>query len=103
PATLLLPEHADTRAALSRVDSLAMDPHKWLYAPVDVGVVLFRSLAAARDAFSLVPPYLRTDGDEAGVGGPVWFSEFGFDQTRPFRALKLWFLLRHLGTDGYRD
>ena len=97
PAALLLDSHAETRAALSRVDSIAMDPHKWLYAPVDAGVVLLRSVAQARETFSLVPAYLRTEGDE-----PVWFSEYGFDQTRPFRALKLWFLLRHLGTDGYR-
>jgi glutamate/tyrosine decarboxylase-like PLP-dependent enzyme len=37
------------------------------------------------------------------VGGPVWFSEYGFDQTRPFRALKIWLMLKHLGATGYRD
>jgi aromatic-L-amino-acid decarboxylase len=102
PAVLLLDEFAATRAALGRADSIAMDPHKWLYAPVDAGLVLIRDAAAARDAFSLVPPYLRTDDDPAGVGGPVWFSEYGFEQTRPFRALKVWMLLKHLGVDGYR-
>ncbi len=102
-AVLLLDEHAPTRRALSIVDSLALDPHKWLYVPVDAGLVLLRDGAAARDAFSLVPPYLRTDDDPAGAGGPVWFSEFGFDQTRPFRALKVWAQLRHLGLDGYRE
>ncbi|MEV4513953.1 aminotransferase class V-fold PLP-dependent enzyme [Dactylosporangium sp. NPDC049525] len=103
PAVLLLDRYAEARAALARADSIAMDPHKWLYAPVDAGLVLLRDAAAARDAFSLVPAYLRTDGDPSGVGGPVWFSEFGFDQTRPFRALKVWMLLRHLGVTGYRD
>jgi aromatic-L-amino-acid decarboxylase len=103
PAVLLLHEHTQTRAALARVDSLAMDPHKWLYAPVDAGLVLIRDRQLARDAFSLVPPYLRTDDDPDGVGGPVWFSEYGFDQTRPFRALKVWLLLKHLGVAGYRD
>jgi aromatic-L-amino-acid/L-tryptophan decarboxylase len=103
PAVLLLDRYADTRAALARVDSLAMDPHKWLYAPVDAGLVLLRDRQLARDAFSLVPPYLRTDDDPDGVGGPVWFSEYGFDQTRPFRALKIWLLLKHLGVAGYRD
>jgi glutamate/tyrosine decarboxylase-like PLP-dependent enzyme len=103
PAALVLDRYAPTGAALSRVDSLALDPHKWLYAPVDAGLVLIRDRELARDAFSLVPPYLRTDGDPDGVTGPVWFSEYGFDQTRPFRALKVWLLLKHLGLDGYRD
>ena len=103
PAVLLLDQHPQTRAALAHVDSLAMDPHKWLYAPVDAGLVLIHDRQLARDAFSLVPPYLRTDDDLDGVGGPVWFSEYGFDQTRPFRALKVWLLLKHLGVAGYRD
>jgi aromatic-L-amino-acid/L-tryptophan decarboxylase len=103
PAVLLLAQYSQTKAALSQVDSLAMDPHKWLYVPVDAGLVLLRDRQLARDAFSLVPPYLRTDDDPDGVGGPVWFSEYGFDQTRPFRALKVWLELKHLGLDGYRD
>jgi aromatic-L-amino-acid/L-tryptophan decarboxylase len=84
-------------------DVREIDPHKWLYAPVDAGLVLLRDRQGARDTFSLVPPYLRSDDNPAGVGGPVWFSEFGFDQTRPFRALKVWMLLKHLGVAGYRD
>ncbi|MEV4620112.1 pyridoxal-dependent decarboxylase [Asanoa sp. NPDC049573] len=102
PAVLLLQRYAYERAAISRADSLALDPHKWLYAPVDAGLLLLRDRQGARDTFSLVPPYLRTDDDPHGVGGPVWFSEYGFDQTRPFRALKLWFLLKHFGVAGYR-
>jgi glutamate/tyrosine decarboxylase-like PLP-dependent enzyme len=103
PALLLLDRYAGHRPGLARADSIALDPHKWLYAPVDAGLLLLREPAAARDAFSLVPDYLRTDGDPTGVGGPVWFSEFGFEQTRPFRALKVWMLLRHLGLAGYRE
>jgi glutamate/tyrosine decarboxylase-like PLP-dependent enzyme len=103
PAVLLLDRYAPAKAALARADSLAMDPHKWLYAPIDAGLVLLRDRQTARDAFSLVPPYLWTDDDLAGVGGPVWFSEYGFDQTRPFRALKVWLMLKHLGTEGFRD
>jgi aromatic-L-amino-acid/L-tryptophan decarboxylase len=75
PAALLLDEYAGTRDGIARADSLALDPHKWLYAPVDAGLVLIRDAAAARDCFSLVPPYLRTEGDQGGVTGPVWFSE----------------------------
>ena len=89
-------------APLARADSVALDPHKWLYVPVEAGLVLVRRGEAMRDTFSLVPPYLRTDGNAAGVGGPPWFSEFGFQQTRGFRALKVWMALRHHGVDGYR-
>lgn len=56
-----------------------------------------------REAFSLVPPYLRTDGNLDGVGGPPWLSEFGFQQTRSFRALKTWMALKQYGSDGYRE
>jgi len=98
PAVLLADGHDAARAGLARADSVAVDPHKWLYVPVDAGMLLLRDPAAARDAFSLVPPYLRADGP----GGP-WFSEYGFEQTRPFRALKIWMAIQHLGLDGYRE
>ncbi|MDT5193374.1 MAG: aromatic-L-amino-acid/L-tryptophan decarboxylase [Mycobacterium sp.] len=99
PAVLLLDEWNDTRGALSLADSVALDPHKWLYAPVDAGLVLFRDTNPVRDTFSLVPDYLRTAGDDTE---PVWFAEYGLEQTRPFRALKLWLALRHLGRRGVR-
>jgi len=89
--------------ALSRADSVALDPHKWFYIPVEVGLVMVRDGAAMRDTFSLVPPYLRTDGSLTGVGGPTWFSEYGFQQTRGFRALKVWMALKHHGVEGYRQ
>jgi aromatic-L-amino-acid decarboxylase len=100
PAILLLEEWSETRTGLSRADSIALDPHKWFYAPIDAGLVLFRDEAMARDTFSLVPSYLRTSGD---ADEPVWFSEYGLEQTRPFRALKVWMQLRQLGKDGYRS
>ena len=90
-------------APLGRADSIALDPHKWMYVPVDAGVVLVRDAAAMREAFSLVPPYLRTDGNLQGVQGPTWFAEYGPEQTRPFRALKIWAALRYFGADGYRE
>ncbi len=100
PAALLLPELESVRKQLGQVDSLALDPHKWLYTPVDAGMVLFRDARAARETFSLVPAYLQS---QPSPDEPVWFSEYGLEQTRPFRALKLWAQLRHLGLDGYRD
>lgn len=99
---ILLRDYAPSLAAVARADSIALDPHKWLYVPVDAGLVLVRDASAMRDAFSLVPPYLRTDGREHGVHGPPWFAEFGFEQSRPFRALKVWTALKYFGLDGYR-
>jgi glutamate/tyrosine decarboxylase-like PLP-dependent enzyme len=88
-------------SALRDADSLALDPHKWMYVPVEAGLALVRDGAAMRDAFSLVPPYIRTDGNSAGVLGLPWFSEYGFQQTRGFRALKVWMALKFCGMDGY--
>ena len=89
-------------SGLEQADSIALDPHKWLYVPVEAGLVLVRDGAAMRAAFSLVPPYLRTDGDIEGVGGPPWFSEYGFQQTRGFRALKVWMAVQYHGLAGHR-
>jgi aromatic-L-amino-acid/L-tryptophan decarboxylase len=98
PAVLLLDAYREVLDGLGRADSIAIDPHKWLYVPVDAGLVLLREPGHARDAFSLVPPYLRIEGGEA-----PWFSEYGFEQTRPFRALKIWMAMQHIGLDGYRE
>jgi aromatic-L-amino-acid/L-tryptophan decarboxylase len=102
PAVLTQRYRADL-APIALADSVALDPHKWLYVPVEAGLVLVRDAAAMRDAFSLAPPYLRTDGNVSGVGGPPWFSEFGFEQTRGFRALKVWMALKYHGLSGYAE
>lgn len=99
---ILTGRYRDALAPIARADSVALDPHKWMYVPVEAGFVLVRDTAAMRDAFSLVPPYLRIDGGEEGVQGPPWFSEFGVQQTRGFGALKAWMALKHHGLDGYR-
>lgn len=99
---ILTAKYKKPLAALARADSLTVDPHKWLYVPVAAGLVLVRDAEALRAAFSLVPPYLRTDGSLEGVGGLPWFSEYGFLQTRAFQALKVWMALRFHGLDGYR-
>jgi len=99
---ILSRSYAKNLAGLSRADSVALDPHKWLYIPVEAGLVLIRDAEVMRATFSLVPPYLRTDGEIDGIGGPPWFSEYGFQQTRGFRALKVWMALRYHGIAGYR-
>lgn len=85
---------------LERADSVALDPHKWLNVPVECGCTLVRDGNLLRETFSLVPPYLRTEPDK-GFGGLPWFSEYGFQQSRGFRALKLWMSLQFAGRDGY--
>jgi glutamate/tyrosine decarboxylase-like PLP-dependent enzyme len=100
---VLLDEYASTRSALARADSAALDPHKWMFVPVEAGFVVVRDADAMRSTFSLVPPYIRTAGSPTGVYGLPWFSEYGFQQTRGFRALKVWMTLKHAGFDGLRD
>ena len=81
---------------MERADSLTLDPHKWLGVPVDAGCALVRRGDDLRDAFSLIPPYLRQD-----AGEPVGtFAEYGLEQTRPFRALKTWATIAARGRAG---
>ena len=87
---------------LARADSVALDPHKWLGVPIECGAVLVRDGRLLRETFSLVPAYLRTEPDR-GFGGLPWFSEYGVQQTRSFRALKLWMTLQHLGRAGVSE
>jgi aromatic-L-amino-acid decarboxylase len=70
-----------------------------LSVPVECGCAFVRDGTLLRDTFSLVPPYLRTE-EGKGFGGLPWYSEYGFQQTRGFRALKLWATLLVAGRDG---
>ncbi len=97
----LTDEYKAALAGLALADSLALDPHKWLSIPYEAGLVLVRNGQALRDTFSLVPEYLRIEGDARGVQGPPWFSEYGFQQTRGFNALKVWMSLNYYGLNGY--
>lgn len=94
---VLAEQTAGLYQGMERADSLAIDPHKWLYVPIECGCVFVRDAQAMRDSFSLVPPYLR---DDASL---PWFAEFGIQQTRGFRALKLWMLIQQVGESGYRE
>jgi aromatic-L-amino-acid decarboxylase len=96
---VLDPSVAERYVGMDRVHSLSLDPHKWLSVPVECGCALVRDGALLRETFSLVPPYLRTE-EGKGFGGLPWFAEYGFQQTRGFRALKLWATLLVAGRDG---
>jgi aromatic-L-amino-acid decarboxylase len=100
---ILSAEYAGALRAIAEADSVALDPHKWLFVPVEAGLVVVRDAEAMRSAFSLVPPYIRQSGSAGEVYGLPWFSEYGFQQTRGFRALKVWMTLQQFGLQGYRE
>jgi aromatic-L-amino-acid decarboxylase len=76
---------------------VAVDPHKWLYAPLEAGCALVRNPAALRNAFSYHPPYYSFE-----VEGMIYF-DIGPQNSRGFRALKIWLALQHAGAAGYRE
>jgi glutamate/tyrosine decarboxylase-like PLP-dependent enzyme len=83
-------------AGLERADSVSLDPHKWLYVPVDAGCLLFRDDATARAAFSTEDAdYIKTHGytDEEAFA----FWDYGVELSRRFRALKVWMTLQYYG------
>jgi glutamate/tyrosine decarboxylase-like PLP-dependent enzyme len=77
---------------LSQADSLSLDPHKWLYQPLDCGCLLYREPAAANKAFSFTGDYARSLSDDP-IEGFSYFEE-SIELSRRFRALKLWLSLR---------
>jgi glutamate/tyrosine decarboxylase-like PLP-dependent enzyme len=94
-----LPDASPDLRALREADSVAVDPHKWLYAPLEAGCALVRDRALLRDTFSFRPPYYRfgTEDEE----GLLNYFEYGPQNSRGFRALKVWLGLRQAGRSGY--
>src|SRR6516165_4253009 len=84
-------------AGIEQADSIALDPHKWLYLPVDVGCVIYRDPEAARSAFAQEAEYTRMFGEEADEAFVCW--DYGPELSRRFRALKVWMLLKGVGLD----
>jgi glutamate/tyrosine decarboxylase-like PLP-dependent enzyme len=82
--------------ALHLADSVAVDPHKWLYAPLEAGCALVRDPAVLRGAFSYHPAYYHFD--EHGTN----YVDYGPQNSRGFRALKVWLALKQVGANGYR-
>jgi glutamate/tyrosine decarboxylase-like PLP-dependent enzyme len=94
-ANALADAPADLRG-LSSADSVAVDPHKWLYAPLEAGCALVRDAESLRAAFAYRPPYYYF-GETA-----TNFVDFGIQNSRGFRALKVWLALKQAGAAGYR-
>jgi len=86
-------------AGIERADSIALDPHKWLFQPYECGCLLVRDAKALRAAFEIVPDYLH---EARAVGDEVNFADLGMQLTRTSRAFKLWVSLRYFGVDAFR-
>jgi aromatic-L-amino-acid decarboxylase len=99
----LLPERRAVLAGVERADSLVVNPHKWLFTPVDCSAFYTRDPAAVRGTFSLVPEYLRTGEGEPMAGYPAHnLMDYGIALGRRLRALKLWMVLNTFGLEGLR-
>ncbi len=98
-AAAIVPERRGPFAGWEGADSIVVNPHKWLFTPLDASLLLSPRMTVLRDAFSLVPEYLRTLDRATPVHD---YSEYTPVLGRRFRALKLWFVLRYFGLDGIR-
>ena len=91
-----VPDAPEDLRGLALADSVAVDPHKWLYAPLEAGCVLVRDAERLRAAFAYHPPYYHFDEQATN------YLDFGPQNSRGFRALKVWLALRQAGAAGYR-
>jgi aromatic-L-amino-acid/L-tryptophan decarboxylase len=98
-AAAILPEMRYVLEGCDRADSLVVNPHKWLFTPMDCSVLYTRRPDLLKRAFQHIPDYLVvSDGKDA-----VNLMDYGVALGRRFRALKLWFVIRHFGVEGLRS
>jgi glutamate/tyrosine decarboxylase-like PLP-dependent enzyme len=92
----------DQLRGIERADSVALDLHKWMHIPFEAGCALVRHEKAHREAFSLTPEYLARESNARGLAtGSLWFSDYGLQLTRQFRALKIWMSVKEHGLDRF--
>jgi len=94
-AAAIIPEMRMQFAGWENADSIIINPHKWLFTPIDCSVLYCRRPGVLKQAFSLTPEYLRTSETEAKN-----LMDYGISLGRRFRALKLWMVIRTLGCEG---
>jgi glutamate/tyrosine decarboxylase-like PLP-dependent enzyme len=85
---------------IERADSVALDLHKWMHMPFEAGCVLVRNEVVHRGTFTLTPEYLAREVRGA-AGGDHWFSDYGLQLSRQFRALKVWMSIKEHGLDRF--
>jgi glutamate/tyrosine decarboxylase-like PLP-dependent enzyme len=95
----IAPENAHRVAGIEWADSVALDPHKWLHAPFEVGCALVRDAAAHRRTFAVTPEYLEST--PRGLASGEWLHDYGLQTSRGFRALKVWMALKQHGVDKF--
>jgi aromatic-L-amino-acid decarboxylase len=95
--TAMLPERRALFEGWEHADSIVVNPHKWLFVPFDLSAFYCRRMDALRQAFSLVPEFLKTN-----VGTARNLMDTGIQLGRRFRSLKLWMVLRYFGANGIR-
>jgi len=96
-----LPEASAELRGLSEADSIAIDPHKWLYSSLEAGCALVRNPQHLIDAFSYHPTYYKFEDEHGLAEAEINYYEFGPQNSRGFRALKVWLGLRQVGRVGY--
>lgn len=96
-AMAIMPEGRWVMAGSDKADSLVVNPHKWMFVPLDFSVLFTRHPDVLRRVFSLTPDYLRGD---ATTGGNIDYMDFGIQLGRRFRALKAWMTFRSFGRSG---
>ena len=91
----IVPEMRSVLDGCNRADSLVTNPHKWLFTPMDCSVLFTRHVDTLKQAFSLVPEYLKTTDGKVNN-----YMDWSVQLGRRFRALKLWFIIRSFGVEG---
>jgi aromatic-L-amino-acid decarboxylase len=94
-----VPEFRPLFSGWERADSIVVNPHKWLFTPIDCSVLYMRDSEDLKRAFSLTPEYLRTSEEHVARN----LMDYGVSLGRRFRSLKLWFVLRYFGSEGIRE
>jgi len=87
-------------AGIERADSVALDLHKWMHIPFEAGCILVRHDEAHRKTFSLIPEYLEHE-TRGLAAGRIWFSDYGLQLSRQFRALKVWMSIKEHGLNRF--
>ena len=95
----IIPELKKMFKGIKEADSIALDPHKWLYSPLEAGCTLVKNPKHLIDTYSSHPEYYNFSNQEAEQN----FYEYGLQNSRGFRALKVWLMLQQVGRSGYVD
>jgi aromatic-L-amino-acid/L-tryptophan decarboxylase len=91
----VLPEMKWIMEGTESADSIVINPHKWMFTPIDFSAFYIKDKEILKEAFSLIPEYLRTDNK-----GAENFMDYGIQLGRRFRSLKFWFIIKYFGVEG---